>query len=178
LSFTSEEFRDDQKSTIGVDLKLKLMEAKGKSLKLTIWDTAGQERFRTLTSAYYRGAQGIILVFDVSRAETFKNVQEWLKEVDIYSTHEDAVKMLVANKIDKEDERVVTREQGRQFAKENSMLYIETSAKTQQGIQQAFEELVMKILDYPSLLDGEEKKDSVQVNDSNTQDSGACYCII
>jgi Ras-related protein Rab-18 len=139
----------------------------------------GQERFRTLTSAYYRGAQGIILVYDVTRADTFKNVTEWLKEVDIYSTHENAVKMLVANKIDQEQNRVISKEQGRQFAKEHSMLYIETSAKTQQGIQQAFEELVMKILDIPELIGEADKKESVDVNDNGQQSSGCiAYCSI
>jgi Ras-related protein Rab-18 len=106
-------------------------------------------------------------------------VTEWLKEVDTYSTQEHAVKMLVANKIDQDQARVISKEQGRQFAKENSMLYIETSAKTQQGIQQAFEELVMKILDIPDLIGEEDKKDTVGVEQGNQQPSGcAAYCSI
>jgi Ras-related protein Rab-18 len=132
-----------------------------------------------LTSAYYRGAQGIILVYDVTRPETFKNVTEWLKEVDTYSTQENAVKMLVANKIDQEQSRVISKEQGRQFAKEHSMLYIETSAKTQQGIQQAFEELVMKILEIPELTGDDDKKEQIKINEEQ-QSAGGCaaYCVI
>lgn len=100
VSFADGDFDDDQKSTIGVDLKMKMMNLRKKTLKLTIWDTAGQERFRTLVNAYYRGAHGIILVYDVTRPETFTNIQTWLNEVDLYSTNSDAVRMLVANKID------------------------------------------------------------------------------
>lgn len=176
LCFTTAEFIDDQKSTIGVDLKLKLMNVKGKRLKLTIWDTAGQERFRTLTSAYYRGAQGIILVYDVTRKETFENVKQWIQEVDIYSTHEHAVKMLVANKIDQDSSRVVTKEQGREFARQNNMLFIETSAKTNQHVEQAFEELVLKIIEIPSLVDPE---DSSDLSLEHSSDAGLCgYCTI
>eukprot|EP01083_Nonionella_stella_P272006 922148_1 len=86
MSFTSEEYDPDTRSTIGVDLKVKIVHVRGKKIKLTIWDTAGQERFRTLTSAYYRGAQGVILVYDITRKETFDNILEWLKEVDIFTT--------------------------------------------------------------------------------------------
>ena len=84
-------FEADTKNTVGVDLKVKMMTFRGSKLKLTIWDTAGQERFRTLTSAYYRGAHGIIMVYDMTTRASFENVTEWLKEIDIYSTNEDAV---------------------------------------------------------------------------------------
>jgi Ras-related protein Rab-18 len=100
LCFASKEFKEDMKSTIGMDLKLKHVTIRGRRLKLTIWDTAGQERFRTLTSAYYRGALGVIIVYDVTRRETFDNIKDWIKEIDMHSTHEDAVRMLIANKID------------------------------------------------------------------------------
>lgn len=101
LRFTSDIF-DDLSPTIGVDFKFKLMILREKRLKLTIWDTAGQERFRTLTSSYYRGAQGIILVYDVTRRETFTNLSDvWLKEVELFSTNQDCIKMLIGNKVDK-----------------------------------------------------------------------------
>eukprot|EP00494_Astrolonche_serrata_P028890 UN29157 len=111
LSFTSEEFDSDSRSTIGVDLKVKILNVRGQRAKLTIWDTAGQEQFRTLTSAYYRGAHGVILVYDVTRENTFKNIREWLKEVEIFSTKENVIKALVGNKIDL-SKRQVTREEG------------------------------------------------------------------
>ncbi|KAJ0476694.1 putative small GTP-binding protein [Helianthus annuus] len=137
-----------------VDFKIKLFTVGGKRLKLTIWDTAGQERFRTLTSSYYRGAQGIILVYDVTRRETFTNLSEiWAKEVDLYSTNQDCVKMLVGNKVDKDSERFVSREEGAALAKELGCLFLECSARTQENVPQCFEELAQKIMEVPSLLE-------------------------
>ncbi|KAL4191268.1 hypothetical protein AMTRI_Chr07g79730 [Amborella trichopoda] len=153
LSFTSQSF-NDLSPTIGVDFKIRVLTVGDKKLKLTIWDTAGQERFRTLTSSYYRGAQGIILVYDVTRRETFVNLSEvWAKEVELYSTNQDCIKMLVGNKVDKEDERAVTREEGIALAKEYGCLFLECSAKTRVNVEKCFEELALKILDVPSLLE-------------------------
>lgn len=145
---------EDLAPTIGVDFKIKLLTVAGKRLKLTIWDTAGQERFRTLTSSYYRGAQGIILVYDVTRRETFTNLSDvWAKEVDLYSTNQDCVKMLVGNKVDRDSERVVSREEGIALAKEHGCLFLECSAKTRENVEQCFEQLALKIMEVPSLLE-------------------------
>ncbi|XP_006652204.1 ras-related protein RABC1-like [Oryza brachyantha] len=152
LRFTADSF-EDLSPTIGVDFKVKMVNAGGKKLKLAIWDTAGQERFRTLTSSYYRGAQGIIMVYDVTRRETFTNLSDiWAKEIDLYSTNQDCIKMLVGNKVDKESERAVTKKEGIEFAREYGCLFLECSAKTKVNVEQCFEELVLKILDTPSLL--------------------------
>ncbi|KAI4349087.1 hypothetical protein L6164_009726 [Bauhinia variegata] len=145
---------EDLAPTIGVDFKIKLLTVGGKRLKLTIWDTAGQERFRTLTSSYYRGAQGIILVYDVTRRDTFTNLSEvWSKELELYSTNQDCVKILVGNKVDRESERAVSREEGAALAKEMGSLFLECSAKTRENVEQCFEELALKIMDIPSLLE-------------------------
>ncbi|XP_011657439.1 ras-related protein RABC1 isoform X2 [Cucumis sativus] len=137
----------------GVDFKIKHVTVGGKKLKLAIWDTAGQERFRTLTGSYYRGAQGIIMVYDVTRRETFTNLSDiWAKEIDLYSTNQDCIKMLVGNKVDKESERVVSKKEGIDFAREYGCLFLECSAKTRVNVEQCFDELVLKILDTPSLL--------------------------
>jgi len=145
---------EDLSPTIGVDFKIKLLTVGGKKLKLTIWDTAGQERFRTLTSSYYRGAQGIILVYDVTRRDTFTNLSDvWAKEVELYSTNQDCVKMLVGNKVDIDSERVVSREEGIALAKELGCLLLECSAKTRENVEQFFEELALKIMEVPSLLE-------------------------
>ncbi|KAL8039579.1 hypothetical protein ABFX02_10G045400 [Erythranthe guttata] len=145
---------DDLSPTIGVDFKVKFLTAGGKKLKLTIWDTAGQERFRTLTSSYYRGAHGIILVYDVTRRDTFTNLSDvWAKELDLYSTHEDCIKMLVGNKVDRENERVVSREEGMSLAKELGCLFFECSAKTRENVEKCFEELSLKIMEVPRLLE-------------------------
>ncbi|CAA2958331.1 ras-related RABC1 [Olea europaea subsp. europaea] len=150
LSFTSDTFEDLSPT---IDFKVKHVAVGGKKLKLAIWDTAGQERFRTLTSSYYRGAQGIILVYDVTRRETFTNLSDiWAKEIDLYSTNQDCIKMLVGNKVDKDSERTVSKKEGMNFAREYGCLFIECSAKTRDNVEQCFEELVLKILETPSLL--------------------------
>ncbi|XP_062185767.1 ras-related protein RABC1-like isoform X1 [Phragmites australis] len=153
LRFTADSF-EDLSPTIGVDFKVKMVNIGGKKLKLAIWDTAGQERFRTLTSSYYRGAQGIIMVYDVTRRDTFTDLSDiWTKEIDLYSTNQDCIKMLVGNKVDKqESERAVTKKEGIEFAREYGCLFLECSAKTKVNVEQCFEELVLKILDTPSLL--------------------------
>ncbi|KAG4214837.1 hypothetical protein ERO13_A01G142400v2 [Gossypium hirsutum] len=113
---------EDLAPTIGVDFKIKFLTVGGKRLKLTIWDTAGQERFRTLTSSYYRGAQGIILVYDVTRRETFTNLSTvWAKEVELYSTNRDCVKMLVGNKVDRIMEVPSFLEEGSAIGKRNML---------------------------------------------------------
>ena len=119
---------------------------------------AGQERFRTLTSAYYRGAHGVILVYSITDRESFTNLSHWLQEIDIYSTNEDAVKLLIGNKSDNEAERVVSKDEARAFARDRGMLFIEASAKTQEGVSQAFDELIQKIVDVPSLIQNDETK--------------------
>ncbi|TMW93965.1 hypothetical protein EJD97_010943 [Solanum chilense] len=139
LSFISNAV-DDVTPTIGVDFKIKTLTVGGKRLKLTIWDTAGQEKFRTF--------------YDVTRRDTFTNLSDvWAKEVELYCTNEDCVKMLVGNKVDRETERVVRREEGVALAKELGSLFLECSAKTRANVEQCFEELTLKIMEVPSLLE-------------------------
>nr|ABD65437.1 Rab18 [Suberites domuncula] len=177
LRFTNDTFDPDVSATIGVDFKVKTLVLDEKRTKLSIWDTAGQERFRTLTPSYYRGAQGVILVYDASSRESFEGLEVWLNELDTYATKKDLIKMLVANKIDKTSERQVSRSDGLQFARRNSMLFIEASAKTRDGVQEAFEELVHKILQTPSLYMVDGPKDSFDVSQSHEQDQGGwCGC--
>ena len=112
LRFADDTF-EELSPTIGVDFKLKYLDLDGKRLKLTVWDTAGQERFRTLTSSYYRGAQGIVFVYDITRRDTFDDLAEiWQREVDMYSTVEDCVKIVIGNKVDRAEQRAVSREEG------------------------------------------------------------------
>lgn len=155
LRYTDDTFDENLQSTIGVDFKVKVVNRLGKSIKLTIWDTAGQERFRTLTSSYYRGAQGIVLTYDVTRRDTFEALSVWLQEVDVYSPGggQNVIKLLVGNKIDKEP-RAVSRREGESFARAKGMLFLESSAKTKKGIQEVFDELLQKIMDNPTLMNG------------------------
>jgi len=122
----------------------------------TLWDTAGQERFRTLTSSFYRGAHGILLVYDVTRPETFDALEQWLGEVDHFCAGggKSVAKLLVGNKADKDDLRAVSFADGEAWARSQGMLFMETSAKTKEGISQAFEEVLEKILETPALLAG------------------------
>jgi Ras-related protein Rab-18 len=154
LRYTDDTYDEGISATIGVDFRLKRVTLPGGAQRanLTIWDTAGQEKFRSLTSSYYRGTHGVVVVYDVGSRESFTNVARWLGEVDAYSTNPDAVRMLVANKIDVE-RRVVSREEGAAFARDRGMLFFECSAKSRLGIQQAFEEMLAKIYETPSLRD-------------------------
>ena len=121
------------------------MNVGGKVVKATIWDTAGQERFRTLTSSYYRGAHGIVLVYDVTRPETFQHLAQWLAEIEMYSPGggKNVVKLLVGNKSDLEQDRAVSSREGEAWAREKGMLFLEGSAKNAENVKQVFEEVVI-----------------------------------
>ncbi|KAF9504474.1 hypothetical protein BS47DRAFT_1334604 [Hydnum rufescens UP504] len=143
---------DESSATIGVDFRVHRMQVKGgKKVKLSIWDTAGQERFRTITSSYYRGAQGIILVYDVANRESFDALPRWFSEMETYVSPS-VVKIIVGNKLDKEYSRAVSQEEGRMFADRMGTLFLEASAKTAVGVRQAFVDLVEKIIDTPELM--------------------------
>lgn len=158
-------------------------------IKLTIWDTAGQERFRTLTSSYYRGAHGVILVYDVCSRSSFDNLLAvWMRELRTYAQPEEMVLLVVANKVDKTGQRVVDKEEGEQLARDLAALYMECSAKTKLGIQAAFDQLVQTILHSPRLL--EARKEAAQTSgrrrttlatrhesgESNGIEGGGCSC--
>jgi len=170
VRFVDDEFVEDNQCTIGVDFKIKMMDFNSKRINLTIWDTAGQEKFRSLTSSYYRGTNGIILVYDVTRRISFKNLDMWLSEIEMYTNYSNPVKLLVGNKIDKSGDREVPREEAAEFARNKGMVFIETSAKTKAGIQQAFEEIVQKIMDRQE-ANIEQRQDTVSVNSNAGSDS-------
>lgn len=130
-----------------------------------------------MTPSYYRGAQGAILVYDVSSRETFNKLDIWLNELETFSNKPEIIKMLVANKIDKPN-REVTKAEGLNFAKKHSMLFIEASAKTKEGVQMAFEELVEKILQTPSLWESDSSKKNLTFNsnNNNNENSACSFC--
>ncbi|KAG1679673.1 hypothetical protein FOA52_006192 [Chlamydomonas sp. UWO 241] len=177
--FTSDTFTDNTCSTIGVDFRVKHLVAGGKRCKLSVWDTAGQERFRTLTSSYYRGAQGIIFVYDATRRETFDNLDlVWMHEVELYGNVAGAMHMVVANKVDLDGQRQVSAEEGEAFAARHGALFVETSAKANVAIELAFEELVLNILNTPTLLRSTNTAagDIKLQGPSHSYAGSACWC--
>jgi len=154
LRFTDDTFlsADEISSTIGVDFKLKLLDhsKSGRRFKLSIWDTAGQERFRTLTSSYYRGAQGVILMYDISNRETYDALATWFTELETFAS-QNVIKFIVGNKTDKESTRTVTTAEARNFALSKGCIFKEISAKRNDGVQEVFEQLVDEIVARPEL---------------------------
>eukprot|EP01054_Gregarina_sp_Poly1_P006299 Gregarina_sp_Poly_1__6298@NODE_3348_length_1160_cov_151_387923_g65_i2_p1_GENE_NODE_3348_length_1160_cov_151_387923_g65_i2NODE_3348_length_1160_cov_151_387923_g65_i2_p1_ORF_typecomplete_len211_score28_40Ras/PF00071_22/4_2e66Roc/PF08477_13/9e26Arf/PF00025_21/2_5e19GTP_EFTU/PF00009_27/1_2e06FeoB_N/PF02421_18/9_5e07Gtr1_RagA/PF04670_12/2_5e06MMR_HSR1/PF01926_23/2e05RsgA_GTPase/PF03193_16/2_5RsgA_GTPase/PF03193_16/0_12SRPRB/PF09439_10/0_00024AAA_22/PF13401_6/0_00047Septin/PF00735_18/0_00042ATPase/PF0 len=136
LQFTDKRFRNDHDLTIGVEFGARTVTIDGKQLKLQIWDTAGQESFRSITRSYYRGAAGALLVYDISRRETFNHLTKWLDEVRQNSNVNMTI-VLIGNKCDL-DRREVTTEEGAEFAQEHGLIFLETSAKTSQNVEEAF----------------------------------------
>lgn len=136
--------------TIGVEFGSRLIPLEdGRKIKLQIWDTAGQETFRAVTRSYYRGAEGCLLVYDVSDRRSFTDLHIWLDDLKQWA-EEDVVIMVVGNKIDTPETREVTRQEGQEWAEEHGLLYFETSAKTGEGIEQAFENSARKIHEHLS----------------------------
>jgi len=137
LRFADDAFTESYISTIGVDFRFRTVIIGNKTVKLQIWDTAGQERFRTITSAYYRGADGIIMVYDVTSQDSFEHVNDWLKEVNRYAS-EGTCKLLVGNKCDRIADKVVTAEQAKEFSDDLGIHFLETSAKSAKNVEEAF----------------------------------------
>ncbi|XVF73533.1 hypothetical protein PTKIN_Ptkin12aG0209300 [Pterospermum kingtungense] len=146
LRFADDSYIESYISTIGVDFKIRTVEQDGKTIKLQIWDTAGQERFRTITSSYYRGAHGIIIVYDVTDQESFNNVKQWLSEIDRYAS-DNVNKLLVGNKCDLTANKVVSYETAKAFADEIGIPFMETSAKDSTNVEQAFMAMAASIKD-------------------------------
>lgn len=147
--FTRDEFNLESRSTIGVEFATRTLEIDGKRVKAQIWDTAGQERYRAITSAYYRGAVGALIVYDISKTESYENVSRWLKEL---KEHADAniVIELVGNKSDLDHLRAVPTDEAENFASENSLLFTEASALNSDNVDLSFHQLLKNIYEMVS----------------------------
>ncbi|KAK6914367.1 Small GTPase, partial [Dillenia turbinata] len=163
--FARNEFNINSKATIGVEFQTQSMDIDGKEVKAQIWDTAGQERFRAVTSAYYRGAVGALIVYDISRRSTFDSVRRWLDELH---THCDTTvaRMLVGNKCDLENIRDVSVEEGKKLAEEEGLFFIETSALDATNVKTAFEIVIREIYNNVSrkVLHSDSYKAELSVN--------------
>lgn len=143
--FSDDAFNTTFISTIGIDFKIKTVELGGKKIKLQIWDTAGQERFHTITTSYYRGSMGIMLVYDITNGKTFDNISKWLRKINEHA-NEDVEKMILGNKCDMEDKRQVPTARGEAIAREHNIAFLETSAKANINVEKAFMNLAQAIL--------------------------------
>ena len=176
LRFADDSFTESYISTIGVDFRFRTVKVGDKYVKLQIWDTAGQERFRTITSAYYRGADGIIMVYDVTNQESFDHVQDWLQEVNRYS-NESTVKLLIGNKSDRADKRISTQ-QGEEFAARLDMPFLETSAKTASNVEAAFLAMAAELIkardEAGAGAGGAAERANVTIGDSGDKQQASC----
>ena len=178
LRFVDDIWNDTFVPTIGVDFKIKTFEIDSKKIKMQIWDTAGQERFKNIISSYYRGAHGILLLYDVTDKDSFKNLSNWLKKKK-KNASKNVLKVLIGNKSDLEDKRVISYNQGKEFADTYGLKFIETSAKKNLNVNEAFEtlgrELMIASAEKKVTKQKPNKKISVaQAQDLNTKKKGGC----
>ena len=145
VRFVDDIWEENFVPTIGVDFKLKTLEIDGKKVKLQIWDTAGQERFKNITASYYRGGNGVLVVYDITDRDSFNNLNSWLIEIE-KNANKNVFKLLIGNKNDLESERKVSYNEGKEFADSNGMQFIETSAKTSDKVYDAFKLLTNEII--------------------------------
>eukprot|EP01103_Thecamoeba_quadrilineata_P012554 TRINITY_DN3267_c0_g1_i1.p1 TRINITY_DN3267_c0_g1~~TRINITY_DN3267_c0_g1_i1.p1 ORF type:complete len:207 (-),score=33.30 TRINITY_DN3267_c0_g1_i1:163-783(-) len=146
VQFTDRKFQPTYDVTIGVEFGSRTVTVDNQTLKLQIWDTAGQEKFRAITRSYYRGAAGCLLVYDITRRETYEHLPEWLDDCRKYSNPHVTI-VLVGNKNDEESKRQVSREEGQEFARKNNIPFFETSAKISTNVDQVFTESAKIIYD-------------------------------
>ena len=171
LRYTEETFNSKLVNSIGVDFKMKKKEIDGKIIKVQIWDTAGHERFRSITYSYYRGANAIIIVFDITDKKSFLSITEWLKQIEKHAK-ENVFKFLVGNKSDLAEERKVTFEEAKEYADEHELPYIETSAKEGININELFESSIKSFLSNNKYIGGD--KNIKLNNQSTTSEKNKC----
>lgn len=177
--FTRNEFNAQSQSTIGVEFSTKSITFDGNVVKSQVWDTAGQERYRSITNAYYRGAVGALVVYDITKKQSFESVQRWVQEVKDHT--EEIQIMVVGNKLDLALNRQVPVEEAKNYAMENGFHYIETSAYTSKNVEEAFKQLISGIYDklpknnqQKSSTKSAPKKDTVEIkggSDGSTEES-------
>ena len=178
LRFSSNQFREEHELTIGVEFAIKFYEIKNKNIKIQIWDTAGEEAFQSITKNYYKNAIGALLVYDITKKSSFDHLKNWLDNVRENSSRNIKI-ILIGNKTDLEDKREVTFQEGEEFAKNNGLFFLETSAKNFININESFNKLTEEIYDNIEILEEEEEsKNSIKLEDVNSiiNDKKKCKC--
>ena len=171
MRYVDNTFQESHLMTVGLDFKLKIIQLDdGKNVKTQIWDTAGQERFHSITRNYFKNVHGVILIYDVTNINSFRNVRNWIKQIKKETSDKVSI-ALVGNKIDKEDERVVSKEEGEKIAAEHGLKFFECSAKTGENIEQTFKEITMKIVENFSNV---EEKGTTKIKNKKDKKKGFC----
>ncbi|KAK6184944.1 ras-related protein Rab-11B [Patella vulgata] len=178
--FTRNEFNAESKSTIGVEFATRNVNIKGKTIRAQIWDTAGQERYRAITSVYYRGAVGALVVYDITKQNTFDSLQKWLEELREHSDPHCNI-MLVGNKTDLNHLKEVMQEEGRAFAEKERISFVETSALDASNVGEAFNNLLVDIYktqveDQPSPPPPKESNRKLELPEDTTPQQSDCSC--
>jgi len=159
--FVDDTYDTSLTTTIGIDFKIKTIDLDGKRIKLQIWDTAGQERYKNLTQNYYRGAHGVMLVYDVTDKQSFEDVKTWIRSID-QNCDTSVQKILLGNKCDLEDQRVVSKESGQQLAINYGLKFLETSSKESINVEEAFTTIARDIKAF------HDQRMSVLISDAQT----------
>ena len=156
--YTSDDFSEESKPTIGVSFATRATEIDGKRVRMQIWDTAGQERYRSLTGMYYRGALGAFIVYDITNEQSFLDVPKWFDELKRFCGGEEPIVMLVGNKSDMSSVRAVATESAKELAHKHGVYFMETSAKDSTNIDSAFETLAKEILSKKIAISSDDRK--------------------
>jgi Ras-related protein Rab-11A len=173
--YIKNEFHEDSKATVGVEFGSKQFTVEGHSIKAQIWDTAGQERYKAITSAYYKGAKGAFIVYDITRKQSFDSVEKWVNDVTAVADKKITI-ILIGNKCDLEDQRQITKEQGEEKANKLEIAFLETSALSGENLDKAFDKMMNEVYkkcheemlsDDVDLIDGKGKDINLDKNDAN-----------
>ena len=171
MRYSDNIFVENYIATIGLDYKLKYVQLdSGETIKVQLWDTAGQDRYRTIAKNYYKGSHGILLLYDVTKENSFENIREWVQDIR-EEVYEKAIIFLIGNKIDKKDERKITTEQGKTLAEEYNLPFFEASAKSGENVEEIFKNLYQKISEvYVDI----QKEKGAKLNSNNKKKIKCC----
>jgi Ras-related protein Rab-11A len=176
--YIKKEFNINSKSTVGVEFGNKIIKLDNKTIKAQIWDTAGQERYKSITSAYYKGAKGAFIVYDITSKITFDSVDKWIQDLNLYGD-KNIIILLIGNKSDLEDKREVKREEGEEKAKSFGLGFIETSACTGDNIDKAFEIMLKEVCnkhieEKGNNVEFEKGGENIEINNKDKSNKTSC----